>query len=59
MTRRKFGTEMEALQWRLKKLETEYNNTNELAVVKRNKLENKAAKVMEKIEVLNSMPAGA
>lgn len=59
MTRRKFGTEMEALEWRLKKLETEYNSTNELAVVKRNKLENKAAKVMEKIEVLKSMPAGA
>ena len=56
MTKRKFTSDLDALEWRLKKLESEYNKTNEKAVLKRRKIEIKAAKVMKKIEILKKSP---
>ena len=56
MTKRKFTSDLDALEWRLKKLESEYNKTNEKAVLKRRKIEIKAAKVMEKVEILKKSP---
>jgi hypothetical protein len=41
---------------KLKKLEKEYENTNENATLKRNRLENKGLKIEEELEKIRKSP---